>query len=263
MNILVCIKQIPEHLDQVHLNSQKTNTLIPENMRFRINRFDAYAVEAAVILKEQFPDTTIDIVTVGPPSSNAVVKRAMGMGADNGLMVITKAGHYMSPSRISAILAKIASQKQYDLILTGIMSEDEMNAQTGQMLAARLDMFSISGVVDIQLSNKILHVVRERECGIRENLEVNIFDINGILLTIQAGMNQPRYPSLSALLKANAKEIKMLEENHLISEQLTNDQSIRTIYKAENIRQGKFIEGTIDEKARHFIEIMKERNFLL
>jgi electron transfer flavoprotein beta subunit len=263
MRILVCIKQIPENLEQLQINSQKTLIRIPEKMKFRMNRFDAHAVEAAVQLKEKIVDTTIDIVTVGPASSEAIVKRAMGMGADNGLIIHIESGIYLSPSKISAILAQIASQKHYDIIFTGIMSEDQMNAQTGQMLAARLNIPSISGVVDLQYTNKKLLVVRECEGGIREHLAANIFEMNkGILLTIQAGINEPRYPSISALLKANAKKLFMLDIDELYSEPLSNDQSILTINKAERIRQGVFIKGSIEAKARQFIEIMKERNFL-
>ena len=263
MKILVCIKQVPENLKQLQINSQKTGIIISEKMRFRINRFDAHAVEAAVQLKEKFPDTTIDIVTVGPASSDTIVKRAMGMGADNGLIIKIDSETYISPSKISAILAKIATQKQYDFIFTGIMSEDQMNAQTGQMLAAKLNIPSISGVVDIQLTDKKLCVVREREGGIHEHLEISIFELNkGILFTIQAGINQPRYPSLSALLKANAREIRILDIQDLVSKGLSDDQSISAINRAENVRQGKFVEGSIVEKVRQFIEIMKERNFL-
>jgi len=199
-------------------------------------------------------------VTIGPLFSESIVKRAMGMGADNGIIIKIESGIYLSPTAVSALLAKVASQKTYNLILTGIMSEDEMNAQTGQMLAARLNIPSISGVVDISIVNHEIHLVREREGGIREHIEMNMRETMTILLTIQAGINQPRYPSLSALLKANAKNITIIETDDLIAD---NDQSIISINKAEKMRQGRFIEGSIDEKASQFIEIMKERNVLL
>jgi len=263
MKILVCIKQIPEHMELLQINSQETGIHIPDNMKYRMNRFDEHAVEAAIKLKEQIENTIVDIITVAPEFSSAIVKRAMGMGADNGFIIPVDSKSYYSPSMISSLLASFAKNKQYHLILTGIMSEDEMNAQTGQMLAARLDIAAISGVVGIQFIDDILHIEREREGGIRELLHIKMDDSQTILLTIQAGINKPRYPSLSSLLKANAREITLFKDNEIGSPKKNNDLSIIGIKKAEKLRQGQYLEGTIEEKARQFIDIMKERNFLV
>jgi len=262
MNILVCIKQVPENLEQIQINSKGNGIVIHENLKYRMNRFDSNAVEAALIIKENIPDSVVDVVTVGPDFSESIVRRAMGMGADNGFIIKIEPEKYVSPSTTSALLAKMAIPKNYNLILTGIMSEDEMNAQTGQMLAERMGIPSISGVVDIQINNSKLNIKREREGGIRELLEVNMSEIKTILLTIQAGINQPRYPSLSALLRAKNQEIKIFT-NYLNTENYDNDQYIVSIKKAEKMRQGKYLEGSTHEKAKQFIDIMKARNILL
>jgi len=261
MNILVCIKQVPENIAQVKINSKGTGIEIHENIKYRMNRFDSHAVEAALVIKENIPESIVDVVTVGQNSSEAIVRRAMGMGADNGFIIEIESDKYISPSTTSALLAKMAIQKNYNLILTGIMSEDEMNAQTGQMLAERMGILSISGVVDIQINNSKLNIKREREGGIRELLEVNMSEVRTILLTIQAGINQPRYPGLSALLRAKNQGIKIFT-NYLNTEEFDNDQSIVSVKKAEKMRQGKFLEGSIHEKAEQFIEIIKARNIL-
>jgi electron transfer flavoprotein beta subunit len=263
MKILVCVKQIPENLKNMQINSLGTGIQMFQNEKYRLNRFDAHAVEAAVVIKEQMPNTSIDIVTVGPSFSDAIVRRAMGMGVDNGLIIQVEPESYLSPSTISALLAKIAAQGEYDLILTGIMSEDEMNGQTGQMVAARLNIPAISGVVHIEISDQTIGVIREREGAIREHLVVNRLDIKGIVLTIQAGINQPRYPGLSALLTANSKELMIIDGKKLLSDICQNDQSIIEIHKAAKIRQGKFIEGSIDEKVKQFLDIMKEKDVII
>jgi len=263
MRILVCIKQIPENINELDINTSKTNLTIPETMKYRINRFDEHAIEAAISIKEKFSDTLVDIITVGPLSTEGIIKRAMGMGADNGFIVQVDSNTYLSPSTLSSYLATVANLKKYNLILTGIMSEDEMNAQTGQMIAARLKIPSITGVVNIRIIDDKVHIKREREGGIIEDLSVDMINQDQILLTIQAGINSPRYPSLSALLKANSKKIRVFDPVELVSESLKNDQSTIYIKKAEKIRQGKILHGTLEEKAKQFIDIMKERNVLV
>jgi len=263
MKILVCVKPILENSENIQINSQGNGIHMTQNAKYRLNRFDAHAVEAAVVIKEQIPGTSIDIVTVGPSFSDTIVKRAMGMGADNGMIIQIEPGLYLPPSTISALLAKIARQRTYDFIFCGMMSEDEMNAQTGQMIAARLNIPVISGVIDVQISDQQIQVIREREGGVREHLVVNRSDIQTMLLTIQAGINQPRYPGLSALLNANSKKLSIINDKEFLSEISQRDQSIRAIHKATKTRQGKYIDGVIDDKVKQFIDIMKERNVLI
>jgi electron transfer flavoprotein beta subunit len=254
MNILVCIKQIAE-LNIAGILSSQTRLDIPTDTRFRMNRFDEYAIESAVILKEQIEDCTIDVVTVGPESADNILKRAMGMGADNAIRIDINPKNYYSPFSISNLLSKIPRIRSYDLILTGIMSEDEMNAQTGQMLAAQLNMPSVTGVVAIDLNINKLYVEREREGGTKEQLIV----LMPALLTIQAGINQPRYPSLSALLRAKKKDIQIIQ---IDNNDMDNDQSIMRICPAEKNRKGKTLTGSISQKAREFIEILNEKGVL-
>ncbi len=254
MNILVCVKHIPDHIARI--NPQKNGIEMSDSVKYRMNRFDEYAVEEAVAIKERNPETTIDVVTIGPERAESVVSRAMGMGADNGFMAISD--EYKSPSEISHIIAEIARKSQYDLIFTGIMSEDQMNAQTGQMLAAHLDLASVSGVVSISFINGTgnIRVEREREGGVRESLIVRM----PAVLTIQAGINHPRYPALSAILRANSKKLEIFNHAQGLSEK---DQTVVYVKPSEKLRHGKILQGSTSEKAKQLIEILRERNALI
>ena len=255
MKILVCVKHIPDHIARI--NPQKNGIELSDSVKYRMNRFDEYAVEEAVAIKERTPETTIDVVTIGPERAESVVRRAMGMGADNGFMAITDPDEYKSPSEISRILAEIARKSQYDLIFTGIMSEDQMNAQTGQMLAAHLDIPCVCGVVGISFINAgNIRVEREREGGVRESLIVRM----PAVLTIQSGINQPRYPALSAILRANSKKIELFNHAQRLSEK---DQTVVYVKPSEKLRQGKILQGSTAEKAKQLIEIFKERKALI
>lgn len=261
MKILVCVKQVPEHMAAVTVNAAGNRAEIADSMKYRINRFDEYAVEAAVAIKETYPGTAVDVVTVGPESVETVIRRAMGMGADHGMIVSMDKNVELTPGRVSGIIAKAARREGYDLIFTGIMSEDEMNAQTGQMIAARLGIPSASGIIEISgiEPGGGVRTVREREGGIRER----IFISTPAVLTIQAGINRPRYPALSAILRANAKEVDIISGR--IPETAGEGHDRATVWMApsEKIRQGKVIEGTPSEKAEQLMTLLNERNVLI
>ncbi len=261
MKILVCIKQVPEHTSAVAVHASGDRVEIPESTKYRINRFDEFAVEAAAQIKESVSGTIVDVVTVGPKSAETVIRRAMGMGADHGMIVDDGFTDNLTPDVISEILARVARRSDYDLVFTGIMSEDEMNAQTGQMLAAGLDIPSAVGVVEISRigSDGDIQVIRERENGVRERLSIS----TPAVLTIQGGINRPRYPALSAILRANAKNIDIISDITPAMTDKGNDRSVLRIAPSAKIRRGKILEGSVLQKAEKLITILKERNVLI
>lgn len=97
MKILVCVKQVPESEAPIQIEHPTQWIRIGKSTRFRMNRFDEFAVEEAVLIKEAFPDTTIDAITVGPDPSAMTLKRALGMGGDHGIHIVTEQEGYLSP----------------------------------------------------------------------------------------------------------------------------------------------------------------------
>lgn len=317
MKILVCVKQIV------------TSEIKPDDSGYWIkqekssssnvmNRFDENAVEEAILLKEQLKsqlsgndssEICVDVISVGPPGAAESIKRSMGMGADNGIHIITEDLSYVSAavtaSRIAAMIKKeginkkdnavpdsqqqkySASLLEYDLILTGIMSEDLMQAQVGPMVAEHLKIPCISSVVAIELKDnmKEIEVQRELEGGMRQNIKIRL----PVLLTIQAGINQPRYPSLSNILKANKKQIWSLHVSELFPDNMNgapeheksfvhkkefmpesapviqseNDplNLVRLEYP-EKKRASIFLEGSTVEKATELMTILKKRGLI-
>lgn len=255
MNILVAIKQVPQSESATEILSDGSWFSRGPHVEYKINRFDEYAVEEALRIKESLPDVHVDVITLGPERAREAVKRALGMGADEATHLLCQKEGYMDPGVVAGHLAAEAEKGNYDLILTGIMSEDLMQAQTGQMLAARLGRPCVTSVIGLSVTrdNHCLDVTREIEGGVTGRTRVTL----PCVITVQAGINVPRYPSLSKILKANSKEINTIE----ISGEpgLT---ACKSIGFPEKKREGRVLEGSREDQAREFIAILRQKNIM-
>ena len=140
MKILVCIKQVPESENPILIDDGKAWIQSDEIGEFKMNRLDEFAVEEAVLIKEAFGDTKIDAISAGPERATEVIRRSIGMGADAGIHIDTGSERYHSAFEIAAWIAEYARGERYDLIVTGAMSEDNMQGQVGPMIAKRLSL---------------------------------------------------------------------------------------------------------------------------
>ncbi|MBF0377634.1 MAG: electron transfer flavoprotein subunit beta/FixA family protein [Desulfamplus sp.] len=285
MKILVCIKQIST--SEINLNGSGKWVTQGSSSSFAISRFDENALEEAILLKERFGmlNTSVDVISVGSQTAAESIKRGMGMGADNGIHVITEDKGYVSGSltalRVATMIKKISKSGNtikmeesdyslcpYDLILTGIMSEDLMQAQVGPMVAEHLGIPCITSVVKINFDDNLnvsdnridkIEVQRELEGGIRQNIKVKL----PALLTIQAGINQPRYPSLSNILRANKKEILTYNIVDAQSSSSFDPLKVIRVEYPEKKRAGKILNGTTKDKAMELKNILKQRGLLI
>jgi len=258
MKILVCIKAVPEAEQAISDAGTTPEVSVDDSVDLRMNRFDEFAVEEAVLIKEYFPETTVHIITMGPENALKIVKRAIGMGADNGTHILSDYHTSCDAMAVSSCIAKIAEKKSYDLILCGIMSEDMMQFSAGPMLAQLLSIPWATSVIKTNIDpehQKIL-VERELEGGVREIINIRL----PALLTIQSGINEPRYPSLSNMLRANKSLINVISAESL----QMNPPTCRTAGYAypEKKRDGLIIEGTPQEKAEKLLNILKEKTLI-
>ena len=258
MKILVCVKQVPEAEAQVNVDETGGWVSIGGAAEYRMNRFDECAVEEAVQIKEACPDTVIDVVTVGPERAEAVVRRAMGMGADNGVHILMASDGYIDAFSTAGAIAAWARDRQYDLILTGAISEDLMQGQVGLLVAAHLKMACISSTIHTQLAvdRQRIYVEREIEGGSREVGHIKL----PALLTIQTGINTPRYPALSKLLRANNQALDLVKDDPSEDERVP--QRLAGVSLPEKTREAVFLEGGTAEKAEQLVNMLRERSLL-
>lgn len=258
MNILVCVKQVISSESELEINASETRINPSGSLRFEMNTYDAYAVEEALQIAEKVPGSRVDVITAGPDHAQDTLRRALGMGADEGILILDTRPGYRPPIQTASWIAGYARDKAYDLVLTGIMSEDEMNGQTGPMIAQMLARPFCTAVIQTALSNdgKTLHIEREIEGGAR-----HLFDIRlPCLLTLQTGINTPRYPALSKVLRARKKVLEIIEPAP--PDTCGQALDLNRIRHAEISRKGLFLEGTIEEKADQLLALLGNREIL-
>jgi electron transfer flavoprotein beta subunit len=258
MKILVCVKQVPDSENPIHIDVKGGWIDRDAITEFKMNRLDEYAVEEALLIKASFPDTRIDIITVGPDRCEAVVRRAIGMGADSGVHIRSESDGYQSPWGVAAAVAGFARDKNYALILTGAMSEDSMQGQVGPMLAACLGCGWATSVIfeKVASDTKTIYVEREIENGHRAGLELKL----PAVITIQSGINTPRWPSLSNLLRANSQELKQVAMVDLA--QIQQMEHPAAVVYPQKSRAGLMLPGSRTEKAARLLAVLREKSFL-
>ena len=258
MNILVCVKQVPESEAGITIDSVSQWVTVGGTSVFRMNRFDECAVETAVRIKEQFPGTCIHILSVGPERSETVIRRAIGMGADHGTHIVTQSDGFVDPSILDGWMATLREASGADLILCGAMSEDLMQGQVGPLLAECLFLPCATAVMHVKImpAGEGVQVEREIEGGYREVVVLQL----PALLTIQTGINQPRYPSLSNLLRANKLTLKTLHADGMDAPSPL--QGVKQVTLPRKLRESVFLEGSTAQKAEQLITILSDRSFL-
>lgn len=213
MNILVCIKQVPDAKD-VKLDPE-TNTLAREGVESIMNPFDRHALEEAVRLKEEHGGE-VTALSMGPPQAEAVLREAIACGADHGVLVSDRAFAGADTWATSYTLAKAAqSQGEFDLILCGKQAIDGDTAQVGPGLAARMDLPYVTCVQKTRsLDDGGIVVERMMDDGY-DVLRVSL----PALLTVVKDINEPRVASLKGKMKAKKVEIKILSAADINAEE--------------------------------------------
>ncbi|OHD65389.1 MAG: hypothetical protein A2176_15660 [Spirochaetes bacterium RBG_13_51_14] len=258
MKILVCVKQVPDSESPIEIDDAHQWIRVDDRASYRMNRYDEYALEEAVLIREAFVDVTVDAISVGPPHTATTLKKSLEKGADNGIHVLIEGNGYCPPLLVAACIADFARQNGYDLIFTGVMAEDDMQCQTGPLIAARLGIPCAVSVMkeSINTKNTAITVDCELEGGISETIILPIPS----LLTIQSGINRPRYPSLSSVLRAKEQALIQLSPDPSFLPVAT--ERLVSISYPEQLLKGTIIEGTPEEKAEKLLGILHEKSLL-
>jgi electron transfer flavoprotein beta subunit len=201
MNIIVCIKQVPE-TTEVKINPE-TNTLIREGVKSIINPFDMYAIEEALRLKERFGGKAT-VITMGPPQAEAALREAISLGIDEAILLCDRAfagsDTWATSYTLSGAIKKIGA---FDLILCGKQASDGDTAQVGPGISTHLDIPQVTYVKKIEeVKDKSLRVERLMEEGF-EIIETPL----PCLLTVVKEINEPRLPSLKGMMRAKSAQI--------------------------------------------------------
>lgn len=258
MNILVFIKQVAETEARIIISGD--NKALEIENKYAINFFDEFAVEEAIRIKEQTKESQVTVCTYGPQRAIEALRTAIAMGADRAFLIDSTTCENDDPLIVSDILAGFAKKENFDLILCGRQAIDDENANIGAMVAEFLNIPHASWITKLEvLDESKVRVESEIEGGKRV-LEVTL----PALFTAQKGLNEPRVPLITGVMKAMRTEIPTVDPATLgiPKEALDKDTPKVTVLSYESPAQRppvKIIEGTTpEEKVKKLIHMLKE-----
>ena len=202
MKILVAVKRVIDYNVQIRLKEDGSG-VHTDNVKMATNPPDDNAVEEAVKIKESGKATEVIAVTIGNEKAQESVRKALAVGADRGIHIITDSN--VEPLGAAKILKKIVEKENPELVLLGKQAIDDDTAQRGQMLAALLGWSQGTFASKLNIKDKVLEVTREVDEGL-ETLEINI----PAVVTCDLRLNEPRYASLPNIMKARKKAIEQI-----------------------------------------------------
>ncbi len=262
MEILVCVKRVPDTAEnEIEIRSDGTG-IDEDDLVYSVNEWDNYAVEEAIQIRDKVGGT-VTVVTVGDDESEEVLRREMAMGADKGILLSDDVFDGSDGRGIATILKAEIEKGQYDLVLTGALADDGAG-QVGGMLAAMLDwpFASVVNSIDVQDDKKI-KVGREIEGG---NQEVNEMALPCVL-SIQTGINEPRYVGIRGIRKVASVEIPVHGAGDLglaaDAVGAAGARVKRVDYFTPEMGEGaEMLDGSMEEKIDKLIEMLKAKGGL-
>ena len=256
MNVIVCIKQVPDTAD-VKINPE-TNTLVREGVKSMINPFDTYAIEEAVRLKEKYGGKAT-VITMGPPQADAALREAISLGIDEAVLVSDRAFAGSDTLATSYTLAQaIKKVGEFTIILCGKQASDGDTAQVGPGISTHLDIPQVTYVKKIEeIKNNVARVERMTEEGY-DILEIPL----PCLFTVVKEINVPRTPSLKGIMRSKSAKIQLLNAQQLDCQEdrlglKGSPTQVVKIFTPERRKGGEIFQGATDESVEKLTDILK------
>tara|TARA_B100001094_G_C18189940_1_gene806439 strand:- start:2747 stop:3508 length:762 start_codon:yes stop_codon:yes gene_type:complete len=249
MKICVLIKQVASEDSVLNLNSDK-KTLNEDGLNLVSNEPDTYGLEEALQIKEKTNGEVV-VCTVGSESSRQVIKDALAKGAERGIFISDSSIEQNDPLSISKAITNAIKEENFDLILSGLQSNDNGHAQVGLLVAELLDTSHASLVMGTEIINdNTIKVKQELENGWFQWSELDL----PASLTIQSGINTPRYATLKGIMSVKSKTVddadsSTIETNFNLSDRFIPQKTKETIK----------IEGSTDEVVEELMDVLKNK----
>jgi electron transfer flavoprotein beta subunit len=248
MKIAVCIKQVPTREWQPRLNDAKT-WIREGDASFEMNEPDAYALEEALRLKEKHGGEVV-VCSAGPSRVAQVIREALARGADRAIHVEAESLASADAFVTSAALAAAMQDEKFDLVLTGLQSDDQGFAQVGVIMAEILGLPHATIIMEVNVDGSSLRVKRELEGGWFQWVAMPL----PAVLTIQSGINQLRYATLKGIMAAKKKEIRKAAGPGGAAAK----QKIVSLYVPEKGKKTQIIPGSPAEAAKELVRKLRE-----
>ena len=248
MKIGVCVKQVPAKDAPLAISEA---WIRESDIGFETNEPDSYALEEALRLKEKHGGEVVAI-SMGPERVKQTIKEALAKGAERGIHVVDDQFFKLDPLSSARSIAAAIKNENFDLILTGLQSEDQGFGQTGVLLAELLGLPHATIIMQIDVLEGRMKLKRELEAGWFQWVELPL----PAVLSIQSGINKPRYATLKGIMAAKKKEIAAIQRASLgVPAELT--QKVQKIYVPQKTKKTEFLTGSPKEVAAKLVEKLK------
>ena len=237
MKIAVLIKQVPGAESPLQISSDQ-KWVDESAVAYVMNESDNYALEEALQIKEAHGEGEVVAVSLGPERVQKTIREALAKGADRAIHIRMDTVEAIDPLATAGYFKNPLEEENFDLIFAGLQSDDLGMGQTGVILGEMLGMTTASLVMATEVSAGNIKVKRELEAGWVEWVSLSL----PASITIQSGLNTPRYPSLKGIMGAKKKEIKVIE-----GEGADAGQSMVKMYLPQSEKQTIMIEGSADQ----------------
>lgn len=257
MKLLVCIKQVPD-MESRFKPDAKGTWYSETDLAWRMNEYDEYAVEEAVRLREKLGEgCELTVLSIGPDRIGEVIKKALAMGADKAVQIQDQDASSKDPWQIASLIAAHAKEQNYDIIFTGMQSQDRGSAQVGVLVAELLGAGCATTLIGFAYESGVITAKRELEGGIKGVVKLK----TPAVVTCQLGLNIPRYPTLPNIMKAKKKEIALIPVADILKDEpLTTTASFHPPAKKGG---GIVLEGDVGELVSKVIAILKDKTAVL
>jgi len=252
MKILVCMKQVPQKDAPLKLN--ESGTWIRDDVSYEVNEPDAYALEEALRQKEKNGGEVV-VITAGPARASQVLREGLAKGADRAIQLEGNEFVGLDAYNTAKAFAEAIKQRgeQFDLVFTGLQSDDYGYAQTGVILAELLGWPHATIIMQIDKSEGGIKVKRELESGFFQFVEMPL----PAVLTIQSGINKLRYATLIGIKQAKNKPLDKLTFDQIKGGLGANMQKIEKLYVPQKSKKTEMLEGSPAEIAKKLVEKLK------
>jgi electron transfer flavoprotein beta subunit len=250
MKILVCMKQVPQKDAPLKLN--ESGTWIREDVSYEVNEPDAYALEEALRQKEKHGGEVV-VITAGPARASQVLREALAKGADRAIHLEDQAFVAQDAFNIARAFAAAIKEEQFDLIFTGLQSDDYGYAQTGVILAELLGWPHATIIMQIEKQDSGIKVKRELEAGYFQFIDMTL----PAVLSIQSGINKLRYATLIGIKQAKNKPLRKVSLADVQSALGENQLKIEKLYIPQKTKKTEMLEGPPGEVAKKLVEKLR------
>ncbi len=250
MNVIVCIKQVPAK--DAPLQIVEGGAWIREtDIGFEMNEPDSFALEEALRLREKHGGEVVAL-SMGPERVKQTIKEALAKGADRGIHVADDKFYALDPLASARSLAAAIQKEKFDLLLTGLQSDDHGFGQTGVLLAGLLGLPHATLIMQIEVLEGRMKLKRELEAGWFQWVEAPL----PAVLSIQSGINKVRYATLKGIMASKKKEIATIPRESLgVTSEPT--QRVERIYVPQKTKKTEFLSGTPKEAAAKLLEKLR------